>query len=153
MSSQQNQNNINNKYRKRNQPEEVSKLRLNAEKYLRDNRIVELFEDIASKLCYDQVPSKDIDQYVIKELEKKQEHGFSTGVYTEGEIENIFNLFDLKNERSISKQACIEAIKVMISSEYQNNQVDFNSQSVPDRVDFATFKKLCKNIAGISQIN
>ena len=119
-----------------------------AEEYLRLHRIPDLFEDLCTKVCFRQ--PEDIDNYVIEQLKLKQTQGFVTGVYSDEEIGNILCLFDLRRENQISREKCIEALQVMVSSEKQREQVAKSANQIPDKVDIAQFVRLCSQIIGVS---
>lgn len=48
----------------------------------------------------------------------KKAHGFTTSIYSDEEIGNVFCLFDLRREGFISRKSCIDALKVLACSEY-----------------------------------
>ncbi len=127
---------------------QTSYRREQADAYLRKHRIVDLFEDLCTKICFKQ--PEDIDAFVVEQLKQKQQHGFKTGVYSDEEIGNVFFLFDLKREGQISRKACMEALKVLVSSEYQLRQVEENALLIPEKVDIAQFVRLCQSIIGVT---
>ena len=68
-----------------------------SDEYIRKNRLVELFEDLASAVAYRQ-PEK-LEEFLIQRLELKKEQGLKSGIFTEDEARNVFKLFDLKQEK------------------------------------------------------
>lgn len=62
-------------------------------------------------------------------------------VFNTEEVENIFNLFDLKQEKQISRQKCREALKSMANTQKQMELAE-DYVDIPPKVDLATFKKL-----------
>ena len=62
-------------------------------------------------------------------------------VFNAEEVENIFNLFDLKEEKKISRQKCREALKSMANTQKQMELAE-DFVDIPQGVDLATFKKL-----------
>ena len=82
-----------------------------ADEYIRKHRLVELFEDLASAVAYRQ-PEK-LEQFLIERLELKKEQGLKSGIFTEDEARNIFKLFDLKQEKKISRERCIKGLQTM----------------------------------------
>ena len=47
---------------------------------------------------------------MIERLNLHKEQGLKCGIFTEAEVQNIFNLFDLKKEGFITKDRCIKGI-------------------------------------------
>ena len=41
-------------------------------------------------------------------MQIKKDQGLKSGIFTEAEVQNVFNLFDLKKEGHISKERCIK---------------------------------------------
>ena len=68
-----------------------------SDEYLRKNRLVELFEDLASAVAYRQ--PENLEEFLIQRLELKKEQGLKSGIFTEEEARNVFKLFDLKQEK------------------------------------------------------
>lgn len=62
-------------------------------------------------------------------------------VFNQTEVENIFNLFDLKQEKEITRQKCREALKSMANTQKQLELAE-DYVDIPKKVDLATFKKL-----------
>ncbi|CAD8086325.1 unnamed protein product [Paramecium sonneborni] len=88
-----------------------------ADLYIRQHRIIELFEDLTTAISYEQ--PADIKKFLIEQLQLKQKFGFKTGLFKREEIDNIFTLFDLKQDGWISRKQAIDAFKVMAASQYQ----------------------------------
>ena len=66
--------------------------------------MVELFEDLASAVAYRQ--PENLEKFLIERLELKKNQGLKSGIFTEEEARNVFKLFDLKQEKKISKERC-----------------------------------------------
>lgn len=120
----------------------------NAEKYIQDNRLVELFEDLATAVAYNQ-PENLVD-FLIKRLELKKTQGLKSGIFTEEEARNVFKLFDLKQERKISKARCIKGLQTMANSSFQYQEAEASSK-IPEEVDENKFVELCKEFLGFSE--
>lgn len=73
--------------------------------------------------------------------------GFKTGIFADDELQNIFQLFDLKRDGYISKEQCKEALKSLGSSEFHMSEVD--EAKIPEKVDSNSFLNLCENVLGI----
>ena len=50
----------------------------------------------------------DIEKELADFLTVKKEQGARSGIFTESEVQNVFNLFDLKKEGIINKERCIK---------------------------------------------
>ena len=68
-----------------------------SDEYIRNNRLVELFEDLATAVAYNQ--PKNLEEFLIERLQLKKEQGLKSGIFTEDEARNVFKLFDLKQEK------------------------------------------------------
>lgn len=112
-----------------------------ADNYIRDNRLVELFEDLATSLAYRQ--PENVEDFLIDRLSKYKEQGLEGGIFTEEEARNVFKLFDLKQEKKISKERCIKGLKTMANSTFQY-QLPEASKEIPLEVDEDTFVRLCE---------
>jgi Ca2+-binding EF-hand superfamily protein len=62
-------------------------------------------------------------------------------LFTQEELENIFNLYDLKQEGRISRFKAKEALKSIASTQFQFEKVK-DLEEIPERVDITTFKTL-----------
>ena len=118
---------------------------LDAESYLREHKIQDLFEDLLTIVCHKQ--PENLEQFLVDALKQRKEHGSRSIVYNEAELQNIFHLFDLKSEGHISKTQCREALQTLANSEFHFKQTD--ADSIPDKVDLFTFIKLCDELLGI----
>ena len=72
-----------------------------ADEYLRKHKILELFEDLTTIICYKQ--PENIEQFLVDLLKQRKEQGSRSIVYNEAELQNIFTLYDLKGAGHISK--------------------------------------------------
>ncbi|KAM3145124.1 hypothetical protein pb186bvf_002799 [Paramecium bursaria] len=97
-----------------------------ADHYVRQHRIIELFEDLCTAVAYEQ--PQDIKKFLIEQLKVKQKHGFKSGLFKHEEIENIFTLFDLRREGWISREQALEAFKTIAASQSQQ------PQNIPEKV-------------------
>lgn len=120
--------------------------RIQAEEYLRKHHIMELFEDLCTAIAYKN--PADITEFLIKELEQRKEHGLHIPVFTQEEVENIFNLYDLKKEGVISRFKCREALKSMANTQKQLKIAE-DFEDIPNQVDVNTFKDLCNKVLGV----
>ena len=117
-----------------------------ADEYIRKHRLVELFEDLASAVAYRQ-PEK-LNEFLIQRLELKKEQGLKSGIFTEDEARNIFKLFDLKQEKKISRERCIKGLQTMASS-FQF-EMPLVSKEIPLEVDENCFVELCRKFMGFA---
>ena len=85
-----------------------------SDEYIRNNRLVELFEDLASAVAYRQ--PENLEEFLIQRLELKKEQGLKSGIFTEEEARNVFKLFDLKQEKKISRERCIKGLQTMANN-------------------------------------
>ena len=118
-----------------------------ADEYIRKHRLVELFEDLASALAYRQ-PEK-LNEFLIQRLELKKEQGLKSGIFTEDEARNIFKLFDLKQEKKISRERCIKGLQTMANSSFQF-EMPLVSKEIPLEVDENCFVELCRKFMGFA---
>ena len=72
-----------------------------ADEYLRKHKVLELFEDLTTILCYKQ--PENIEAFLIETLKTRKEQGSRSIVYNEAELQNIFTLYDLKGSSSITR--------------------------------------------------
>ena len=82
-----------------------------ADDYIIHHRLVEFFEDLATAVAYKQ-PEK-LEEFLIDRLNLYKEQGLKGGIFTEEEVRNVFKLFDLKQEKKISKERCIKGLQTM----------------------------------------
>ena len=118
-----------------------------SDEYIRKNRLVELFEDLASAVAYRQ-PEK-LEEFLIERLELKKEQGLKGGIFTEEEARNVFKLFDLKQEKKISRERCIKGIQTMANSSFQY-EMPLVSKEIPLEVDENKFVELCQKFLGFA---
>ena len=83
-----------------------NKLLQEADDYIKKHRLIELFEDLATGLAYRK--PENMEEFLVDQLMNKKAQGLNSGIFTEQEVHNVFNLFDLKKEGSISKDRCIQ---------------------------------------------
>ena len=118
-----------------------------SDEYIRNNRLVELFEDLASAVAYRQ--PENLEEFLIQRLELKKEQGLKSGIFTEEEARNVFKLFDLKQEKKISRERCIKGLQTMANSSFQY-EMPLVSKEIPLEVDENTFVELCKKFLGFA---
>ena len=118
-----------------------------SDEYIRKNRLVELFEDLASAVAYRQ--PKNLEEFLIERLQLKKEQGLKGGIFTEDEARNVFKLFDLKQEKKISRERCIKGIQTMANSSFQY-EIPLISKEIPLEVDENKFVELCQKFLGFA---
>ena len=118
-----------------------------SDEYIRNNRLVELFEDLATAVAYNQ--PKNLEEFLIERLKLKKEQGLKSGIFTEDEARNVFKLFDLKQEKKISRERCIKGLQTMANSSFQF-EMPLVSKDIPLEVDENTFVDLCRKFLGFA---
>ena len=118
-----------------------------SDEYIRNNRLVELFEDLATAVAYNQ--PKNLEEFLIERLQLKKEQGLKSGIFTEEEARNVFKLFDLKQEKKISRERCIKGLQTMANSSFQF-EMPLVSKDIPIDVDENTFVDLCRKFLGFA---
>ena len=118
-----------------------------ADEYIKKNRLVELFEDLATAVAYRK--PKDLKQFLIERLNNQKEQGLKAGIFTEEEARNVFKLFDLKQEKKISKDRCIKGLQTMANSSFQY-EIPEASNEIPLEVDEDKFVELCQKFLGFA---
>ena len=118
-----------------------------SDEYIRKNRLVELFEDLASAVAYRQ--PKNLEEFLIERLQLKKEQGLKGGIFTEEEARNVFKLFDLKQEKKISRERCIKGLQTMANSSFQY-EMPLVSKEIPLEVDENKFVELCQKFFGFA---
>ena len=89
---------------------------------------------------------ENLEQFLVDTLKQRKEHGSRSIVYSEVELQNIFQLYDLKSENYITQAQCVEALKSLANSEFHYQQVE--KADIPDKVDLYTFIKKCDEVLG-----
>ena len=118
-----------------------------SDEYIRNNRLVELFEDLATAVAYNQ--PKNLEEFLIERLQLKKEQGLKSGIFTEDEARNVFKLFDLKQEKKISRERCIKGLQTMANSSFQF-EMPLVSKDIPLEVDENNFVELCRKFLGFA---
>ena len=118
-----------------------------SDEYIQKNRLVELFEDLASAVAYRQ--PENLEEFLIQRLQLKKEQGLKSGIFTEEEARNVFKLFDLKQEKKISRERCIKGLQTMANSSFQF-EMPLVSQDIPLEVDENCFVELCRKFMGFA---
>ena len=119
-----------------------------ADEYIKNKRLVELFEDLATAVAYRK--PKDLKQFLIERLNNQKEQGLKAGIFTEEEARNVFKLFDLKQEKKISKERCIKGLQTMANSSFQY-ELPEASNEIPLEVDEDKFVELCGKFLGFAE--
>ena len=109
-----------------------------ADDYIKKNRLVELFEDLATAVAYRQ--PENLKEFLIERLENKKNQGLRGG---------IFKLFDLKQEKKISRERCIKGLQTMANSSFQYENPE-ESEEIPLEVDEEKFVELCQKFLGFA---
>ena len=118
-----------------------------ADEYIKNKRLVELFEDLATAVAYRK--PKDLKQFLIERLNNQKEQGLKAGIFTEEEARNVFKLFDLKQEKKISKERCIKGLQTMANSSFQY-ELPEASNEIALEVDEDKFVELCGKFLGFA---
>ena len=118
-----------------------------ADDYIRQHRLVELFEDLATAVAFRQ-PEK-LEEFLIERLNLYKEQGLKGGIFTEEEARNVFKLFDLKQEKKITKERCIMGLQTMANSSFQF-ELPKASEEIPLEVDENKFVELCGKFLGFA---
>ena len=121
-----------------------------ADDYIKKHRLLEIFEDLATAVAYNKPKNEDLCNFLIQRLELMKTQGLRGGIFTEEEARNVFKLFDLKQERKISKERCIKGLTTMANSSFQFELPQI-SKDIPNEVDENTFIELCRKFLGFSQ--
>ena len=119
-----------------------------ADEYIKKNRLVELFEDLATAVAYRQ--PENLKEFLIERLENQKNQGLRGGIFTEEEARNVFKLFDLKQEKKISKERCIKGLQTMANSSFQY-EIPEASEEIPLEVDEDKFVELCGKFLGFAE--
>jgi hypothetical protein len=99
-----------------------------------------------------------MEEFLVNRLDLYKTQGLRGGIFTDGEVTNVFNLFDLKKEGSITKDRCIKgifllniiiAIQTMANSSFQFNHEEL--KDIPDKVDLKKFKDTCGKVFGTAE--
>ena len=90
---------------------------------------------------------ENLENFLVDTLKQRKENGSRSIVYSEVELQNIFQLYDLKSENYITKDQCVSALKDLANSEFHFKEVD--KAEIPEKVDLYTFIKKCDEILGI----
>ena len=68
-----------------------------ADEYLRKHKILELFEDLTTIICYKQ--PENLEGFLVDLLKQRKEQGNRSIVYNEAELQNIFTLYDRQHQQ------------------------------------------------------
>ena len=86
------------------------------------------------------VQPEKIEPFLIEQLKLKKKQGQKYTIYSESELENIFKLFDLRENGHISKEQCKKALSTIAHSEYHYKKIQ--DKDIPDKVNVKAFLKL-----------
>lgn len=113
--------------------------------YLYKHQILELFEDLCTQVIFERPP--DLKSFLIQKLtERKKQGPAGQGVFSDSEIKNIFYLFDLQQNKSLTREQCKEALRALANSAFQYDHVE--KLEIPDSVDMILFRKLATAVLG-----
>ena len=118
-----------------------------SDEYIRKHKLVELFEDLCTAVAYRQ--PENLEEFLIERLELHKQQGLKGGIFTEEEARNVFKLFDLKQEKKISRERCIKGLQTMANSSFQF-EMPLVSKDIPLEVDENTFVELCNKFLGFA---
>ena len=118
-----------------------------SDEYIRKNKLVELFEDLCTAIAYRQ--PDNLENFIIERLLLHKEQGLKGGIFTEEEARNVFKLFDLKQEKKISRERCIKGLQTMANSSFQF-EMPLVSKEIPLEVDEDCFVELCRKFMGFA---
>jgi hypothetical protein len=94
-------------------------------------------------LCYRR--PTDVREFLIEKLQIRKKQGAAGHVvFTEQELDNVFTLFDLRQEKKLTATQTKEALKTLAHSSYQTSQIE--ELGMPEAVDRETFKSLCAQV-------
>lgn len=99
---------------------------------------------MATAVAY--IKPDNLEEFLIERLKLHKEQGLRGGIFTRDEAQNVFKLFDLKDEKVISKERCVKAIQTMANSSFQFNSEILNS--IGNHVDLTTFCELSEKVLG-----
>mmetsp|Transcript_75076 Transcript_75076/g.168105 ORF Transcript_75076/g.168105 Transcript_75076/m.168105 type:complete len:140 (-) Transcript_75076:163-582(-) len=116
-----------------------------ADEYLRKHRIMELFNDLAASVCFHK--PQNVRDFLLKELELREQEGAEAGFFEEREIIAVFNLADLMQTGIISDQQARAALASLANSQQQADAVE--ALELPVEIDMSMFQTLAKQ-AGIT---
>mmetsp|Transcript_110923 Transcript_110923/g.324475 ORF Transcript_110923/g.324475 Transcript_110923/m.324475 type:complete len:141 (+) Transcript_110923:97-519(+) len=116
-----------------------------ADEYLRKHRILELFNDLCASVCFHK--PQNVRDFLLKELELREQDGAEAGFFEEQEIIAVFNLADLMQTGIISDQQARAALASLANSQQQAEAVQ--ALELPVEIDMTMFQQLAKQ-AGIT---
>ncbi len=102
---------------------------------------------MATSVAYRQ--PENLEDFLVERLNLYKEQGLRPGVFTEVEVRNVFRLFDLKDERKISRERCVKAIQTMANSNFQYKMSE--QQEIPEEINETDFVKICEKILGFAK--
>ncbi len=91
----------------------------------------------------------NLEEFLIERLNLHKEQGLRAGIFTENEVRNVYKLFDLKDEKKISKDRCIKAIQTMANSHFQYESHEFTE--IQGDVTENDFVKICQKVLGFAK--
>ena len=99
---------------------------------------------MATAVAY--IKPENLEDFLIERLKLHKEQGLRGGIFTKEEAQNVFKLFDLKDEKTISKERCVKAIQTMANSGFQFDAAISNS--LGKDVDMPTFCQISEKVLG-----
>eukprot|EP00930_Biecheleria_cincta_P000167 TRINITY_DN10034_c0_g1_i2.p2 TRINITY_DN10034_c0_g1~~TRINITY_DN10034_c0_g1_i2.p2 ORF type:complete len:123 (+),score=39.41 TRINITY_DN10034_c0_g1_i2:200-568(+) len=107
-----------------------------ADEYLKRHRILELFNDLCSSVCYKQ--PEDLRGFLIQELQHREREGAESGNFEDSEIKAVFGLADLMQMGVISEMQARSALLSLANSQKQKEAVE--ALDIPPEVDALHFR-------------
>eukprot|EP00933_Yihiella_yeosuensis_P029224 TRINITY_DN2288_c0_g1_i1.p1 TRINITY_DN2288_c0_g1~~TRINITY_DN2288_c0_g1_i1.p1 ORF type:complete len:127 (-),score=49.57 TRINITY_DN2288_c0_g1_i1:163-543(-) len=112
-----------------------------ADEYLKKHRIMELFNDLAASVAFQQ--PEDVKNFLIQELQLREREGAEAGNFEEAEIKAVFNLADLMQMGVISDKQAKTALLSLANSQMQKDNVE--ALELPAEIDEKLFFQKAKD--------
>eukprot|EP00930_Biecheleria_cincta_P008825 TRINITY_DN110407_c0_g1_i1.p1 TRINITY_DN110407_c0_g1~~TRINITY_DN110407_c0_g1_i1.p1 ORF type:complete len:147 (-),score=29.33 TRINITY_DN110407_c0_g1_i1:173-571(-) len=112
-----------------------------ADEYLKKHRILELFNDLCSSVCFHK--PDDVRGFLIQELQLREREGAEAGNFENAEIKAVFDLADLMQMGVISEAQARTALYSLANSQRQKDAVE--ALDIPPEVDESTFYQKAKD--------
>ncbi len=118
------------------------------EEYLRKHQIKALFEDLCTELAYHQ--PENVKEFLVKQLKLREEKNSVTlPIFSEAEVENIFQLYNLKGDGLISNANAKQALKCIAHSDKDVSAIE-GLRDIGEYVDVNAFKSLAEKVLGVN---
>eukprot|EP00928_Gymnodinium_smaydae_P048390 TRINITY_DN32346_c0_g1_i1.p1 TRINITY_DN32346_c0_g1~~TRINITY_DN32346_c0_g1_i1.p1 ORF type:complete len:152 (-),score=51.42 TRINITY_DN32346_c0_g1_i1:82-474(-) len=117
-----------------------------ADEYLKRHRIVELFGDLTTAVCFHQ--PTDVRKFLVQELARREKEGAEAGAFSDQEIDAVFRLADL---RSIGAIHCDQARAALCSMTRSQKQLEAaRTMQLAEELDAATFKAKAQELLALN---